>query len=179
MNHHVQLDPPVTINAAGNHRLYGVGRGVLFVQVLDLIGSKHSVQLPVTVVPGLGRHQFSGESAATRRVTIIIAVNSYLNMGAFAIPLRKDSYCSPLHHLDLTTGATSRIPETAFPTISGQNFEPETVLAVYASTTIKATSLPTTIPVNLWHKRLGHPNVQVMAKVKNIAECGVNLSDTL
>ena len=43
MNLHVQLDPPVTINVAGNHRLYGVGQGVLFVQVLDHIGSKHSV----------------------------------------------------------------------------------------------------------------------------------------
>ena len=64
MNHYVQLDPPVTINVAGNHRLYGVGQGVLVVQVLNHIGSKHYVQLPVTVVPGLGRHLFSGGSAA-------------------------------------------------------------------------------------------------------------------
>ena len=120
MNHYVQLDRPVIINVAGNHRLYGVGQGVLFVQVSDHIGSKHSVQLPVTVVPGLGRHVFSGGSAAARGVTMIIATQSYLDMGAFAIPLRKDSHCSSLHHLDLTTGATSRTPETAFPTISGK-----------------------------------------------------------
>ena len=70
INHNVQLDPPVTINVAGNHRLYGVGQGVLFVEVLDHIGSKHSVQLPVTVVPGLSRYLFSGGSAAARGVTI-------------------------------------------------------------------------------------------------------------
>ena len=180
MNHYVQLDPPVTTKVAGNHRLYGVGQGVLFVQVLDHIGSKHSVRLPVTVVPGLGRHLFSGGSAAARGVTMIIATKSYLDMGAFAIPLRKDSNCSSLYHLDLTTCATSRTHETAFPNISGKNFKPKTVLAVHASTTPKATSLPKTVPANIWHKkRLGHPNGQVMAKVKNIAECGVKFSDTL
>ena len=168
MNHYVQLDPPVIINVAGNHRLYGVGQGVLFVQVSGHIGSKHSEQLPVTVVPGLGRHLFSGGSAAARGVTMIIATKSYLDMGAFAIPLplRKDSHCSSLHHLDLTTGATSRTPETAFPTISGKNFKPETVLAVHAATATKDTSLPTPVPANIWHKKLGQPNGQVMAKVK-------------
>ena len=179
MNHYVQLDPPGIINAAGNHRLYGVVRGVLFVQVSDHIESKHSVQLPVTVVPGLARHLFSGGSAATRGVTMIIATKSYLGMGAFAIPLRKDSHCTPLYHVDLTTRATSRTPETAFPTISGKTFKPETVLAVHASTTPKATSLPKTVPANIWHERLDHPNGQVMAKVKNIEECGANFSDTL
>ena len=63
---------------------------------------------------------------------MIIATNSHLDMNAFAIPLRKDSHCSSLHHLDLTTGATSLTPETAFPTVSGTTFKPETVLAVHA-----------------------------------------------
>ena len=157
MNHYVQLNPPVVINVAGNHRLYGVGQGVLVVQVLDHVGSKHSVQLPVPV-PGLGRHLFSGGSTATRGVTMVIVMKLYLHMGAFAIPLRRDSHCSSLHHLDLTTGATSRTPETAFPTISGKNFKPETVLVVNVSTATKATSLPAPVPANVWHKRLGHPN---------------------
>ena len=86
MNHYVQLDPTETIEVARNHRLYGVGQGVLVVQVLDHIGSKHSVQLPVTIVPGLGRHLFSGGSAATRGVNMIIAKNSYSDMGAFTVP---------------------------------------------------------------------------------------------
>ena len=166
MNHDAQLDPPVTKSIAGNHRLYGVGQGVLFVQALDHIGSKHSVQLPVTVVPVLGRHLFSGESAAAREVTTIIATTSYLEMGAFALPLHRDSHCSLLHHLDLTTGATGRTPKTAFPTISGENPKLENVLAVHDSTATEATSLPKTVPANIWHKRLGHPNGQVMAKVR-------------
>ena len=173
VNHYVQLDPPVTINIVGNHRLYGVGQGVLVVHVLDHIGSEHSVQLHITVVPGPGRHLFWGGSAATRGVTMIIATNSYLDMGAFAVPLRKHSHCSSLHHLDLTTEATSRTPDTAFPTISGSNFKPETVLAVHVSTTIKATSLTTPVPANIVHWRFVHPNGQVMAKVKSIPECGV------
>ena len=124
MNHYVQLDPPVTINVAENHRLYSVGQGVLFVQVLDHIAPEHSVQLPVTVVPGLGRHLVSGGSAATRGATMIIATKSYPDKGAFAIPLRKSSHCSYLYHLDLTTGVTSRTPETAFSTISGTGNRP-------------------------------------------------------
>ena len=92
MNHCVQLDPPVTINVAGNHRLYGVNQRVLLVDVLDHIGSKHSVQLLVTIVPGLGRLLFSGGSAAARGVKIIIATSSYLDMGAFTAPLSKDSH---------------------------------------------------------------------------------------
>ena len=110
---------------------------------------------------------------------MIIANNSYLDMGAFTVPLRKDSQCSTLHHLDLTTGATSRTPETAFPTISGSSFKPETVLAVHASTATKATSLPTPVPANIWYKRLGNLNEQVMAKVENISDCGVIFSDAL
>ena len=57
---------------------------------------------------------------------MIIAKNSYLDMGAFTVPLRKDSQCFTLHHFDLTTGATSRTPDTASPTIFDSNFEPET-----------------------------------------------------
>ena len=78
INHYVHLNPPVTINVAGNHRLYGVGQGVLVVQVLDHLGAKHSVQLPVTIVPGPSRHLFSRGSAAMKGVNMTIAKNSYL-----------------------------------------------------------------------------------------------------
>ena len=103
MNHYEQLESSVTINVAGNCRISGVGQGVLFVQVLDHISSGHSVQLTFTAVPGLGGHLFSGRSAATTGVTVIIATKSYLDVVAFAIPVRKDSHCSSLHHLDLTS----------------------------------------------------------------------------
>ena len=60
-------------------------------------------------------------------------------MGAFTVPLRKDGHCPTLDHLDLNTNATSLTPETAFPTISGSHFEPETVVDVHASTSTQAT----------------------------------------
>ena len=84
---------------------------------------------------------------------MIIATKSYLYMGACAIPLRKGSHCSSLHHLDLTTGGTSRTAEKAFPTISGKTLEPETVLAVHASTNPKATSRPKPVSANIGHRR--------------------------
>ena len=100
---------------------------------------------------------------------MIVATNSYLEIGAFTVPLRKDSYRSSLHHLDLTTGATSRSPETAFPTISSSNVTPETVHVVHSAfdPATEATLL------------LGHLNWHVMAKVKIIQECSVKFSDTL
>ena len=153
--------------------------GVLVVRVLGHISSNYSVQIPVTIVPGFGMHFVWKGSAATRGVNTIIAGNSYLDMVAFNLPLCEGSPCSSLHHLHLITGATSRTPEAAFPTFSGSSFIPEAVLAVHASTATEATSLPTPAPVNIGHMRFGHPNGQVMAKVKNISECGVNLSDTL
>ncbi|CAN0521311.1 unnamed protein product, partial [Laminaria digitata] len=55
------------------------------------------------------------------------------------------------------------------------NLKPEIVLAAE----VAPTALSATVGANIWHKRLGHPNGQVMAKVKNIAESGVNFSDSL
>ena len=80
-----------------------------------------------------------GGISSYERVKSIIAKNLHLDMGAFIVPLRKESHCSNLDNLDLTTEATSRTPGTAFPTIFGSNFKPETVLAVHASTATKAT----------------------------------------
>ena len=156
MNHHVHLTPPVTINVAGNHRLYSVGHGVLVVQVLDHRDPTHSVQLPVTIVPGLRRHLLGGGSAATKEVNMTIAKNSYLDMGAFTVPLCKDSHCATLVHLNLTTDETSRTSETPFPAISGSIFKSETVLAVLR---LLLKLLPCLRPVraNIVHKRLRHP----------------------
>ena len=56
---YVHLEPPVIRNVAGGHRLSGVGKGIMIVDVEDQLGIKHPVQLPVTIVPGLG-HLFSG-----------------------------------------------------------------------------------------------------------------------
>ena len=105
MINYVYLAPPVTIDVAGNHRVFGVGRGVLMVNVVNHQGSTHPAQLPVTILPGLGRHLFSWETAAVKGVNMVIAKRSYLDLGDFKVLLRKDGYCCTLDHLDLTTAA--------------------------------------------------------------------------
>ena len=96
---------------------------------------------------------------------MVNAKHSYLDLCDFTAPLRKNSHCSTLDHLDLTTAAT-QATETASPTVSGNNFKPETVMAAQ----VAPTALSATVGAYIWHKRLGHPNEQVMAKVRNVAE---------
>lgn len=44
----------MVVEVAGGHRLSGVGKGVVIVQAEDYQGVKHSVELPATIVSGLG-----------------------------------------------------------------------------------------------------------------------------
>ena len=69
-------------------------------EVEDQQGTKHPIQLPVTIVPGLGR-LFSGGSAATKGVSVVIAARSYLDLGNFKVNLRTEENCSTLTYLDL------------------------------------------------------------------------------
>ena len=69
------------------------------------------------IVPGLGRHLFSGGTAAAKGVNVVIAKRSYLDLRDFKVPRRKDDYCCTLDHFDLTTAAQSQASETAFPTV--------------------------------------------------------------
>lgn len=56
MINYMYLYPPVTANVAENRRMFGVGKGVLVVNVADHQGSNHAARLPDTVVWELGRH---------------------------------------------------------------------------------------------------------------------------
>lgn len=56
----------VEMRVADGHCLSGVGEGGLIVQVEDQQDVKHNVQLPARIVPGLGRHVFSGGTATTK-----------------------------------------------------------------------------------------------------------------
>ena len=62
---------------------------------------------------------------------MIIATKSYLHMGVYGIPLRKGSHCYFLHHLDHTTGATSRTTETASPPFKKKlNWKPSSLFKI-------------------------------------------------
>lgn len=150
MINYVNLDPPVTITVAGSHRLSGIGKAVLVVIVVDHLGAKHSVQLLVTIVPGLGRHSFAGGKTARKRVNMVVSNNSYLDLGEFQVPLRKGNNSSTLGHLDLNTAAEAaerQASEIAFPTVSDDFLRREATLAAFVSTTASSAR----VGANIWH----------------------------
>ena len=74
MLNYVHLEPLVIINVAGGHRLLAVGKWILIVAE-DQQGIQQPVQLPVTIASRLGRHLFSGGTAATNGVSMVIAAH--------------------------------------------------------------------------------------------------------
>ena len=80
MLNYVHLEPPVTINVAGGHRLSGVVKGVLIVEVEDQQGIKHGVQLPGTTVPALSRHLFSGRTGVIPRLGLQFLAQMFLSV---------------------------------------------------------------------------------------------------
>ena len=57
MLNYVNLDTPVTINVACNHRVSGIGKGVLIGIVVDHLGSKRSVKRArIRATPTVGRY---------------------------------------------------------------------------------------------------------------------------
>ena len=69
MAEYVHLDPPVTINVAGNHRLFGIGKGVLVVNVIDPLGSNHPCSFLSRSYPGWAGTYFRGEQQRRREST--------------------------------------------------------------------------------------------------------------
>ena len=87
----VMLDPSATIVVASHSTLSGVSMGALIVRVTDTQFFLHDMLLPAINVPGLSRHLVSGKAAALKEVNMGIAKESYLDIGQFKIPLRKDT----------------------------------------------------------------------------------------
>ena len=146
---YVHREPSVTINVAGGHRLSGVGKAILIVHVEDQQGIEHPVQLPVTMVPGLGRHLFSGGTAATKGVSMVIAARYYLDMETFKVDARteKKVVVHTSTGWDLAIALSSVATESAFPTISGNDMKPEHVVSSGT-----AAALATIVEANIWQK---------------------------
>ena len=85
----VKVDPLTTIVIAGHKTLSRVTMIILTVRVTDAEHFLHML-LPAMNVPGLGHHLFSEGIMTHKEVSTIIAKESYLNVGQFKIPLRKD-----------------------------------------------------------------------------------------
>ena len=97
----VKLDPPATIVVAGHSILRGVSMGTLAIRVTNVQRFLHDMLLPAMNVPGIGRHLLSGGTAALKEINTAIAKESYLDVGQFKIPLRKDTEGPTLDYLDL------------------------------------------------------------------------------
>ena len=65
--------------------------GTLAPRITDVQGLIYDTVLPAINMPGLGRHLVSGGTATLRGVNTIIVKESYLNVGQFKIPLRRDT----------------------------------------------------------------------------------------
>ena len=88
--------------------------------------------LPAINVPGLGRHLFSGGTAALKGINTVIIKESYLDVGQFKIPLRKDTECPTIDYLDLDFAPRGNYQtEAAFPTrvVSGHKIPTGSALA--------------------------------------------------
>ena len=89
----VKLDPPATIVITNHSTLSGVSMGTLTIRVTDAQNFLPDMLLPAINVPGFFRHLFSGGTAALKGLNTVIAKESYLDVGQFKIPLRKDAKC--------------------------------------------------------------------------------------
>ena len=112
--------------------------------------------------------------AAQKGVKTIITKAGYIvDLGLFSIQLtRSDS----LDHLDLAISKESKPTESACCAISGKAFSKEIILT--ASVPQKNVALPAE-SINLWHRRLGHPNETILRKVRDLVDSGVKFSDSL
>ena len=125
----MKLDPPATIV---HNTLRGVSMGTLIVRITDAQGFLHGMLLPAMNVPGLGHHLFSGGTAELKGINTVIAKESYLDVGQFKLPLRKDTECPTINYLDLELAPRGNYEkETAFPTrvISGHTIPTGSALA--------------------------------------------------
>ena len=97
----VKLVPPATIVVVRQSTLRGISMGTLTVRAADAKGFLHDILLPAMNVPGLCRHLFLGGAVVLREVNIVIAKESYLDVGQFEIPLRKDTNCPTIDYPSL------------------------------------------------------------------------------
>ena len=80
----VKLDPPATIVVTGHSTLKGVSMSTLTVRVTDAQDFLHDKLLPAMSVPMLGRHLFSGGTAALEGVNTVIAKESFMDPTSLA-----------------------------------------------------------------------------------------------
>ena len=130
-----------------------------------------TVKLTMVLVPGLGRNIFSTAMAAQKGVkTVFTKAGSIVDLGLFSIQLTRSIN---LDNLKLAISKESKRTESACGAISGKSFSKEIIVPK------KTVALPVEC-INLWHRRLGHPNETVLRqKIGDLVDSGVKFSDSL
>ena len=175
----------MNIITAGRNLLYDNAKGVLNTVAVDSEGKEHCVRLPAVIVPGLSKHLFSPVEALLRGASTIFSSNSHINLGNFKVPISGD-YGGGLQYISLKVipkpGAINYSSALSATVISGELMGTGTALVaetvVQQDATENATAL-TTVGADVWHRRLGHPAEQVMRRLQNISETGVNFEGSL
>ena len=121
---------PREITTAGSDRLKEVATGVISGYIIDQIGVRQQVRLPVAVVPGIGRSLFSVPSATEQGATTIFALEeSRIETNDFTIPLQQAGRRRDLYTFNIELGGVD--------------------LALHAE-----------IDADQWHLRMGHINAR-------------------
>ena len=150
MQDYTEINPPVEIKAADHNTLFGTAQGILLVVVRDAQDVCRSVELPIDLVPGLGRNRFFTALTAQKGVkTIFTKAGSIVDFGLFSIQLARSDN---LEHLDLTISKESKRTESACCAISEKAFSKETVLT--APVPQKPIALSSAVSMNIDQRAL-------------------------
>ena len=105
--------------------------------------------------------------------TVFTKAGSIVNLDLISNQLMRSDNLDPL---DLAISKESKRTESACCAISEKSFIKEIMLT--ASVPQKPVALPAE-SINLWHRRLGHPNEKVLHEVRDLVDSSVKFSDLL
>ncbi len=161
-----KFSKPFIITCGGNAKVQATGCGVIQGIFKHASGKRVRHSLPVIIAPGLGQHLFSVTKIAENG-----AVNFHIS--------KDESYLEKrgMKFLVRPTGAKKN--KLYFDIILDRRPSNEVVSKVRSSQTEGGSgeAMVTDVDANIWHRRLGHPNDEVLNAAKNTQELGVKFKN--
>ena len=155
---YTELERPHKIVTAGLYVLLGTATGTASGMIVDEKDNRHRVDLPRVVVPGLGHHLFSASQAAKSGLATTNDSRPRLEKGQHVLPLLQPNNNQYLFCFDL-----------------GFTLAPATAIPSRNTTALCALQVPS----DLWHRRMGHVNSQMLRSLRDASDNGINLSDSV
>ena len=147
-----EINPAREITTAGMHTLYGTATGDIVCKVADSDGKERTANIPIVIVPGIGKHLFSSGSAKSRGIKTVIGDSPRLEKDNMHFPLREDGR---LFKIDLKI-----LPRRA-------SSQQQLALATSVEDTEE------------WHRRLGHLNEASMKILRSKPGSGIKFQEAL